>query len=117
MAFRLHNGVLTGAVPKIGKMPGTILFSIKGISIASDGTMKTSAPNAGSIKMMKLFNSTLYWDNTVKNEAPFYGHVQQVDGTNVLTLRLNIYSKVAGLFRVPASVSFKGKSQRPATKK
>ncbi len=117
MVFRLHNGVITGGVPKIGKMPGTILFSIKGISISSDGTMKTSAPNAGSIKMMKLFNSTLYWDNTVKNEAPFYGHVQQVDGTNVLTLRLNIYSKVAGLFRVPASVSFKGKSQRPAAKK
>lgn len=117
MVFRLHNGVLTGAVPKIGKMPGTTLFSIKGISISSDGAMKTSAPNAGSIKMMKLFNSTLYWDNTVKNEAPFYGHVQQVDGTNVLTLRLNIYSKAAGLFRVPASVSFKGKSQRPAAKK
>ena len=32
MVFRLHNGVLTGAVPKIGKMPGTILFSIKNLS-------------------------------------------------------------------------------------
>ena len=80
--------------------------------------MKTSAPECRKHKDDEaVLTQHFYWDNTVKNEAPFYGHVQQVDGTNVLTLRLNIYSKAAGLFRVPASVSFKGKSQRPAAKK
>ena len=102
MSFTLKDGTLTGRVPKIGKMPGYIVFRIISVNIDNAGRLHTTSPNAGYMKMMGLFKPTLKWDANA-----FQGQLKTEGGVKKLFLTLHVYGSMMGK-KMPAVVYFKG---------
>lgn len=108
MSFTLKNGVLTSDVPKIGRMPGRIYFSIAPNRLHANGALTTASRKAGKIRMFGLFSSDLMWDfSTGDKLGPFHGILRNEGGRATLTVTLHCYASMMGK-KVKATIVFKG---------